>query len=130
MAKFRHSKNPKGKYKSRLEEKFAQLATEKGLPFEYEVESFGYVRPAKYWPDWRIRKNVFIETKGYLTSSDRSKLRAFKLQHPNIALFLLFGNSKNRIRRSSDTTYGEWATKHGFPWADMRKGLPVNWWKE
>ena len=120
----------KRKYKSRLEEKFAQLATEKGLPFEYEAEAFGYVRPAKYWPDWRIRKNVFIETKGYLAPSDRSKLRAFKLQHPEVIVFLLFGNSKNRIRKSSDTTYGVWATKHGFPWADIRKGIPTEWWKE
>ena len=130
MGRYRYRKKPKGKYKSQLEIKFAQMMEEKGLPFQYEAESFSYVRTAKYWPDWKIRDKVFIETKGYLKTADRSKLVSFKEQWPNITLFLVFGNAQNRIRYGSKTTYAMWAEKHGFEWADIRKGIPKEWWKE
>ena len=33
---------------------------------------------------------------------------------------MLFMNANNKIRKGSPTTYGEWATKKGFIWADYR----------
>lgn len=128
MARYRSKR--KGKYKSRLELLFATLCFKQGLGFEYEAEKFPYIRPAHYTPDWKIAEGVFVETKGYLAPSDRSKLLAFKEQHPNITILLMFANSDNRLNSKSKTTYGEWATKNGFQWADIRNGLPVQWWEK
>lgn len=130
MARYRSKQ--RGKYKSRLELLFATLCFKNGLGFEYEAEKFKYIRPAHYTPDWKIADRplkVFIETKGYLAPSDRSKLLAFKEQYPNIIILLVFANADNRLNSKSKTTYGEWAEKNGFEWHDIRKGLPIHWWE-
>jgi hypothetical protein len=126
----RYQSKRKGKYKSRLESLFAELCFKHGLGFKYEADKIPYIRPAHYVPDWKIAENVYIETKGYLAPSDRSKLVAFKEQHPKITILLVFGNSDNRLNSKSKTTYGQWATKHDFQWADIRNGLPVQWWEK
>jgi hypothetical protein len=44
-----------------------------------------------YFPDFYLPdKNLFIETKGYLTKEDKIKLHLVKEQNPNIELLLLF----------------------------------------
>jgi hypothetical protein len=128
MARFRSKR--KGKYKSGLELTFAEQATSKGLPFEYEPTRFPYRRPSHYVPDWRIAEGVYIETKGYLAPFQRQGLLAFKQEYPQVRILLLFGNSQNRLNKKSKTTYGEWATKSGFEWADIREGLPTHWWSK
>ena len=128
MARYR-SKH-RGKYKSRLELFFATLCEKNGVSFEYEAVRFPFVKPSHYVPDWRIGKNVYIETKGYLAPSDRAKLVAFGEQWPDIRILLLFGNASNKLNSRSKTTYGQWATKAGFEWADIRDGLPLHWWKK
>ena len=127
-ARFRSPR--RGKYKSRLELLFATLAFRQGLPFEYEPERFPYVRPSHYIPDWRIAKNVYIETKGYLAPSNRQNLIAFKEQNPKIRILLLFANAENKLNARSKTTYAQWAEKHEFEWFDIRKGLPTHWWEK
>jgi hypothetical protein len=79
-------------------------------------------------PDWKIAPNVYIETKGYLAPSNRANILSFKEQHPDIRVLLLFANADNKLNAKSQTSYGEWATKNGVEWADIRKGLPVHWW--
>lgn len=120
----------KSKYKSRLEERFAQMMQEKGLPFQYEPDRLPYVRSSVYVPDWKIRKDVYIETKGYLSPSNRANMLSFKEQHPGVRIYFIFGNANNRLNSRSSTTYGEWATKHGFRWRDIKKGIPLDWWQE
>lgn len=126
--RYRAKKSRRGKYKSRLELWFATLCFKKGLKFDYEPERFRYTKIGHYVPDWRIGPGVFIETKGYLAPSNRSNLISFREQHPGVRILLLFGNSKNRLNSKSQTTYGEWATKNGFEWADMKDGIPSHWW--
>ena len=39
-------------------------------------------------------------------------------------------NAKSKIRKGSPTTYGEWATKKGFIWADWKtQKIPKDWLK-
>lgn len=126
----RYKSKRKGKYKSRLEATFAELCFKHGLGFKYEADKFPYVRPSNYIPDWKIADTVYIETKGYLAPSDRAKMVAFKEQYPKITILMVFANADNKLNSKSKTTYGEWATKHGFDWHDFRDGLPTHWWQK
>lgn len=130
--KFRFRKRSKnlGKFKSKLEQKFAQMMQLKGLKFEYEPDRISYVRRSHYVPDWRIRKDVYIETKGYLSPSNRANILSFREQHPHVRVYFLFGCAKNKLNPKSETTYGDWCDRHGFKWADIRQGVPTEWWTE
>ena len=119
---------PIGPYKSGLEKRFADLAEKVGLPFLYEEDKIPYVVPSHYNPDFKIAENRYIETKGFLSSSNRQRMLCFQEQHPEIEICFLFGNADNKLSSKSKTTYKEWATKHGFRNADIRDGLPVHWW--
>lgn len=118
------------KFKSRFEKTVAEKMFSANLPFEYEVDSFKFVRETTYTPDWKIAKNVYIETKGYMSPANRGKLLSFKEQHPNVNILILFQDASVKLNKSSTTTYGEWATKHGFTWHDFKKGMPVHWWSK
>lgn len=122
------SKNKKRQFKSGLEKVFASKLFQQGFKVDYEPETFEFVKKSHYTPDFRLKKNVFVETKGYFSSSDRSKMLAFREQHPHIQVILVFGNPKNFLSKNSDTTYAEWATKHGFEWIDIHDPLPTKWW--
>lgn len=113
--------------------KFEQQVRE-ALPnsVEYEPEALPFVQPAvkrKYIPDWKVRDGVFIETKGKLTAEDRKKMIWVKEQYPTYTFYMLFMNASNKIRKGSPTTYGDWASKSGFEWADFRDGIPKKWLK-
>jgi hypothetical protein len=127
----RHNKRKKqvGPYKSGLERLFVKLAGESKLDFQYEIQTFSYIIPSHYTPDFLIAPNKFIETKGYLSPSNRMRLLCFKEQHPDVEILLLFGNWDNKISSRSKTTYKEWAEGHGFRCADIKDGIPVSWFK-
>lgn len=129
---FRRKKTTKKKdhkFKSGLENTFATKAFKLGLPFEYEPDKFRYSIVSHYTPDWKIGPKTYIETKGYLSPSNRMRLLCFKEQYPDIMVYILFQNSRNKINAKSKTTYGEWATRHQIPWADIKDGIPKGWWK-
>ena len=128
--KTRGKKKVTGPYKSGLEGKFVVLANKNKLAFEYEPDSFPYVVPSHYTPDFKIAENRYVETKGYLSPSNRQRMICFKEQHPEIEICFLFGNSENKLNAKSKTTYKEWATKHGFRNADIHDGIPANWWSQ
>lgn len=127
MGRFRAKR--KGKFKSRLEQRAAQMMELAGLPFKYEPDKFPYSRLSHYIPDWKIGENVYIETKGYLSPSNRANILAFREQHPSIRIYFLFGCASNKLNAKSQTTYAEWCDRHGFKWADIRKGIPKDWWE-
>ena len=113
-------------YKSKFE---AQLGKELGKKAEYEPDKLAFIQPAKnrnYIPDFKIIKNnIYIEAKGKLTWEDREKMIWVKEQHPDKDIRILFMNASNKIRKGSPTTYGDWATKNGFIWADYKTlGIP------
>jgi len=124
---FSKRKKLRGPYKSRLEANFAKELFRRGLKAEYEATTFAYVRKGHYTPDWKIATDVYVETKGYLSPSNRSNLISFREQHPNVQILLAFQNADNKLNAKSKTTYSEWAEKNGFRWCDLSKGFPVEW---
>ena len=132
MGRFKSSRKGKkrfnNKFKSGLEFDFAKKAKKQLLPFEYEPDRFAYVIQSHYLPDFKIRKDCYIETKGYFSSSNRSRMIAFKEQYPQVTIYLVFQKPENKINKNSETTYAEWAAKHGFEWSGINKHLPKHWW--
>ncbi len=117
-------------WRSGLEEAVGKNLTLRGVGFSFETLKLHYETPPKahtYTPDFILPNNVIIETKGYFTSQDRLKMRLVKEQNPTLDIRMLFGNSKNRINKGSNTTYGMWCQKYGFPYAD--KVIPDEWLK-
>jgi predicted nuclease of restriction endonuclease-like RecB superfamily len=131
-SKYRNKKQKKAlaprKFKSGLERSFAKQAFEAGLHFDYETDRFKFITQSHYVPDFKIRENAFIETKGYFSPSNRSKMLSFREQYPHITIYMLFQNSKNRLSPKSKTTYAHWCEQHGFEYADIRNGIPKKWW--
>ena len=115
-------------YKSRFEVAVAEVLGDKA---EYEPDKLKLIQPAKnrnYCPDFKIGPNTYIEAKGKFTYEDMDKMLWVKEQYPDKQFYMLFMNANNKIRKGSPTTYGEWATKKGFIWADWRtEKIPPKW---
>lgn len=99
----------------------------------YEADTFEYdvIETHKYTPDWTIVTDqchfVYIEFKGVLDGATRKKMKLVKAQYPATDIRFVFEKASNKIYKGSKTTYGMWADKHGFPWADNT--LPKEWLK-
>lgn len=118
----------------------AQL-TAAGLPFTFEELKLKYTVPEKehtYTPDFQVG-NIVIEHKGAFgygptrhsgdPVKERQKLIHVKQQHPELDLRIIFERANGKIRKGSPTTFGMWATKNGFKWAD-KSTIPLEWIKE
>lgn len=131
MARFRVGTN--SQRRSGFEERVGDYFKHHNIPVEYEPDKIKYTLPETkhtYTPDWKIRENVYIETKGKFTAEDRKKLLAVKQQHPNVVIYLLFQRAYNKLSPKSKTTYADWAEKNGFEWADYNEHeVPEKWLK-
>lgn len=128
MRWYKSNKKKRGNYKSVFEFRISKALKSSKLKAEYEADTFEYSRPSSYTPDWKIRTGLYIESKGYFAPADRRNLTAFRAQHPDIEIRLLFANANNKLHRKSKITYAAWAEKNGFKWADFYKdGLPLEW---
>jgi hypothetical protein len=124
--------------RSGFEDSFEKDLRSRGIKYTYESETleYKYIIPARekterYTPDFPIitktGKKIYIETKGKLTAENRKKyLRVRDLL--SIDLRFVFQRPNNKIYKGSNTTYGQWATKNGFLWAD--KTMPNEWLSE
>lgn len=127
------AKAKKAGFRSGFEHKVAEQLTEECVNWDYEKDKFHYVIPETdhtYKTDFTVETKhgiMYIETKGKLTLEDRKKLIFVRDQH-NIDLRILFQNANVKLRKGSNTTYGQWATKNGFKWAN--KAIPKEWLKE
>ena len=119
-------------FRSGLEDKIAESLTNQGVPFEYEKLVIGYTQPAKarkYTPDFVLLNNgIIIESKGRFITADRQKHLMIKEQLPDLDIRFVFSNSKAKLSKLSQTTYGMWCDKHGFQYAD--KEIPQAWLTE
>jgi hypothetical protein len=104
------------------------------LPYWYESDVFEYKveESRKYTPDFKIkrkgrRRPLYIEYKGVLDVATRKKMKLFKAQYPHIDLRIVFQNARNKISKTSKTTYAMWAEQWGFKWAN--KEIPKSWLK-
>jgi hypothetical protein len=119
-------------FRSGLEDKIADNLTALGIPFEYEKLVIDYIQPAKarkYTPDFVLLNNgIIIESKGRFITADRQKHLMIQEQYPELDIRFVFSNSKAKLSKLSQTTYGMWCDKHGFKYAD--KDIPSTWLKE
>lgn len=122
--------NPK--FRSGFEKEIADQLRKRKIDFDYESDNISYVIEHKYKTDFKVIKKdgtpMMIESKGYMDSESRRKYVAVKKCNPNLDLRFIFQNSKNKIRKGSKTSYGDWATKQGFKWSE--KTIPLSWLRE
>ena len=115
-------------FKSGLEETISSQINGRGIDVKYESEKIPYIIPASnhtYNPDFKLPNGIFVETKGRFVAADRKKHLLVKSQNPEIDIRFVFSNSKNKITKSSKTSYGDWCDKNGFKYAD--KIIPEEW---
>ena len=129
MATTNFFKHCSGSYRSGLEEKIQTQLAEAKIKAQYEPGRIPYtVAPKTYTPDFILPNGIVIETKGYFLPADRTKHLAIKAQHPNIDLRFVFQNPKQRLNKTSRTTYEAWCVQHGFIYA--AKWIPQTWLDE
>ena len=117
-------------FRSGLEKRVADELTSQGISYTYEEEKIRFVKPerkAVYTPDFKIG-SIFIETKGRFMTADRQKHILIKEQLPDLDIRFVFSNPKQRISKTSKTTYAMWCEKHGFLYA--KESIPHSWLKE
>jgi hypothetical protein len=124
---------PTPPFRSLFEEGVAKTLTELKVKFRYEGKHdvMVYEKPAtkhKYTPDFVLPNGIVVETKGRLTTSDRQKMILVVEHNPSKDIRFVFQRAKNPIRKGSKTTYGMWADKNGFLWADGE--IPQAWLNE
>ena len=118
------------RYRSRFEASVAEQLQKAHVPFTYEDHEFFYEIPSVYLVDFALRNGrMFIEVKGYMPPADRRKLLAVKKCHPSEDIRLVFQRASNKLSRAPKSlTYGQWAQRHGFPWAEG--AVPLSWLRE
>ena len=116
-------------FRSEFERGFAHWLIKNEITYEYELQYIEYQPKIKrYTPDfYLLKQNIFIETKGFFDLADRQKHLLVKEQNPEFDIRFLFVNAKNKLNKSSKTTYGEWCDKNKILWAEQR--IPKNWLK-
>ena len=129
--------------RSGLERQHYEQLKESGIGFEYEPEKIEYRKRVikgickkcgctdvyqrkNYIPDWVLANGIRIESKGRLTSQDRSKMLAVKEQYPNLDLRIVFGTN-NKLNKNKAKRYAEWASENGFKFGI--KTIPQSWLK-
>jgi len=97
------------------------------VPFKYEAERLPYEMPGVYFSDFTLPHAVYVECKGYFPAQDRKKLLAVRRAHPELDLRILFERPHVKIGKGpASMSYGQWATKHGFIWAQGPE-IPHDW---
>ena len=114
------------KFRSKLEEKVADLLSKLKVVYEYESKKIPYVIQHNYTPDFILSNNTYLECKGYWEPADRRKIKQVKKDNPDIDLRMVFQSPYNTISRKSKTTYAQWCEKHDIPWASYQN-IPLDW---
>lgn len=116
-------------YRSKLEQRLAEGPL-KGL--EYEATTVTYPKGrGRYTIDFANAANdLWIEVKGHFKPSDRTKMLRVQAEHPDRDIRFVFQTPHQTLSKKSDTTYAQWAEKHGFPWCDARDTETLKGWAE
>ena len=122
--------------KSGLEEVVYNFLTNNDCRFKYEGMKITYFQPEvkkTYKPDFPIKFSFIVETKGAFNSADRKKMKLIKKQNPTLDIRFVFSNSKTKIGKKSQTTYGKWCELNNFPYHCIhttKETFPKDWLKE
>ena len=120
------TKKKTSKFRSKLEERVADLLRELGVSYEYEHAQVPYIIQHHYVPDFVLPNHVYLETKGYWAPSDRRKILAVVRDNPYLDLRMVFQAPYNTISKKSKTTYAKWCDKHNIPWTSFHN-IPLDW---
>ena len=114
-------------FRSEFERGVAHWLIKNNISYEYETMYLEYQpRIKRYTPDFYLSKqDIFVEAKGFWDLADRQKHLLVKEQNKKFDIRLLFVNARNKLNKSSKTTYGEWCDKHDILWAE--KIIPKKW---
>lgn len=118
-------------FRSGLEEKIAAELAAVGITNVFESITIEYNKPArtaKYTPDFILPNGIIVETKGRFVTADRQKHILIKQQRPDLDIRFVFSNSRQRISKTSKTTYAMWCQRYEFKFAD--KSIPQAWLDE
>jgi hypothetical protein len=117
-------------FKSKLEAHYNDILSKvrrKKYTFTYEKEKLPYT--LQYVPDFVLLfpdgRKVFLEVKGYLRPTDRTKMRAVRRANPDVDIRIVF-DKDNKIP-GSKMRYSDWAAKNGFPCCFGQ--IPKDWLK-
>lgn len=116
------------KYRSKLEQQMGAFLDKRKIPFKYEDGKLPYfvrvqggrctvckspvtVKQRYYVPDFKVGA-IVLETKGRLTSAERTKFIALNAAYPGTVVLVF--QRDNFIRKGSKTTYSEWAKDQGI----------------
>ena len=114
------------KFRSKLEEKVADLLSHLDVKYEYETKKIPYVIQHNYTPDFILPNSVILECKGYWEPADRRKIKQVKKDNPDLDLRMVFQAPYNTISRKSKTTYAQWCEKLDIPWTSFQN-IPLDW---
>lgn len=112
-------------YKSKLEKANGAYLNAQGAIFEYETVVIPYFQLRSYTPDFWLKNNILIETKGWWKSSDRTKHHLVREQHPELDIRFVFQNANNKLSKKSSTTYADYCNRQGWKWAEGL--IPLKW---
>lgn len=105
-------------YRSKLEQRLAEGPLRKA---RYEPLTVTYPKAhGRYTPDFVTPGGCWLEVKGFFTSADRTKMLAVQKAHPGKWIRFVFQTPHKTLGKASETTYAQWAERHGFEWCDAR----------
>jgi len=113
-------------FRSQLEEKVSDLLCELGINYEYESTKVPYQIQHNYTPDFLLPNGVYLEVKGYFDNDSRRKMKAVKLQNPDLDIRMVFQSPFNKLNKRSKTTYAKWCEKNKIPWTSWHN-IPMEW---
>jgi len=122
--------------KSGLEEVVYNYLKKQKIHFTYEGMKITFDVPTfkkTYTPDFPINNSFIVEAKGAFNSQDRKKHKLIKAQHPELDIRFVFSNSKTKIGKKSQTTYGKWCELFKFKYhcvQSTKLPFPQEWLNE
>ena len=117
-------------FRSGLEETIAKQIKHARHKLRYEILKIKWIDFSirSYTPDFVLDNGIIIEAKGFWSTADRRKHVEIKNQHDDLDIRMVFENSKRKIRKGSQTTYGDWCEKKKILFCD--RIIPKSWLKE
>ena len=112
--------------RSHFEDRVAADLRTRGVPFEYEQDRLAYETAHVYVTDFTLANGIIVETKGWFTAADRRKMLDVRERHPERDIRLLFQRAATKLGRGPRSlTYGQWADRNEFLWAEGI--VPEHW---
>lgn len=107
------------KLKSGLEVRVSEAL---GRTWAYEARKLPYTLSNTYTPDFS-KGLVSLEVKGRFTGTDRRKMLAVKVAHPDLDIRLILMRD-NPLYKGAKSRYSDWCKKHEFPFSIYPR-LPI-----